>query len=259
MWRWLFAFVLLLSVNAQAARQSTAYEALQVVGGQFHRAALQRIISVSGVNGDPQPVEWTVLIADRRAPGGVRELRVAEGRIVSDRTPAGSVTGSAEGAIVRTSQLNLDSSGAFAVASYTADKSHTNFDRVAYTLRTNERGIPVWIVTLQDAAGSPLGTIHMSANRGNVTRVEGMYRGANIANVEQDPAGQGVTGEEEYYDAPDYGEEGVAEGEEEVDPEENAVKARLKRAFRKTKNDALRVFKKVRRPFDEFIDRRLKR
>lgn len=245
------------ATTAQAAQQVTAYEALRVVGQQYNRAALQRIISVSAIGGDPQPLEWTVQIADRRAPGGVRELRVADGRILSDRTPGGTM-GQPDAATIRTSQLNLDSSGAFAVASHTADRSHTNFDQVAYTLRTNPRGTPVWIVTLQDSAGAPLGTIHISAHRGNVTRVEGLYRGANMANVEQDPVPQGSTGEE-VYTAPDYGSEesgydpDVVQREEE--PGTHPLKSRFKRAFRQTKSDALGVFRKVRRPFDKFIRR----
>ncbi len=111
---------------------------------------------------------------------------MADGRIVSNRRRA-RWSGTTKGATIKTSQLNLDSSGAFTVASHTADQSHTNFDRVAYTLRTNERGTPVWIVTIQDETRRPLGTIHIAANRGNVTRVEGMYRGRNMDQVEQDP------------------------------------------------------------------------
>src|SRR5207302_2531957 len=94
--------------------------------------------------------------------------------------------GSSANAAFSATNLNLDSSGAFQIASHTADQSHVNFDRVTYTLRTNERGQPVWIITLQDQARRPLGSIQINANRGNVVRVEGMYHGANMAHVEED-------------------------------------------------------------------------
>ena len=259
MWR----FVIILSLFASTAwaqRQSTAYDALKVVGMQFNRAAVSRVISVTGVDGDPQPVTWNVLIADRNAPGGVRELQVANGRIVSNTTPTRNVVGTTEGATIATSKLNLDSSGAFTVANYTADKSHTNFDRVAYTLRNNDRGTPVWIVTLQDDARRPVGTIHISANRGNVTRVEGMYAGANMANVEQDRT-EPRRSQNEYADSGDAdannGEfvddtgaaEDVESGDEEVDDgNENPIK----RMFRRTRRDAERMFHRVRRSFDDF-------
>lgn len=253
--------LLFVASSTFAQDRGTAYEALRVVGTQFHRAALSRLISVTGVDGDPQPVRWDVLIADRGAPGGMRELVVADGRIVSNRTPNGTVAGSTKGATIKTSQLNLDSSGAFDVASYTADKSHQNFDLVSYALRTNDRGNPTWIVTIQTQARSPLGTIHINANKGNVTRVEGMYRGANMAHVEQDRVdrsaadrGDEYTGGDENTDvvAGDTGDEGIEEGE----GDENVVKAEIKRMFYQTKRGAQRIFGRARRNFDDFISRR---
>ncbi len=245
MWRLIFLLVLFAS-SAFAQERPTAYEALRVVGTQFNRAAIRRVLSVSGVDGDPQPAKWNVLIADRNAPSGVREFEVANGRIISNRTPAGGVTGTTKDATIETSKLNLDSSGAFTVASHTADQSHLNFNFVSYTLRTNEHGIPVWIVTLQDENRHSLGTIQIGANRGNVTRVEGMYHGANMAQVEGDqtvaPRG----------DNPD-----VSEPEEEGDDaDENVVKKEIKRMFRRTKRDAEAMFDRVQRSFDNFFYRR---
>src|SRR5712692_12116472 len=99
-----------------------------------------------------------------RARGGVREVEVRNGRIDSERTPVRSVVGSSEGATINTARLNLDSSGAYAVASHTADKSNTRFATVSYTLRTDERGDPTWIVTLHGQSGRPVGTIYIGAN-----------------------------------------------------------------------------------------------
>ena len=245
MWKIFFA-LFLASGMAFGAQQSTAYDALLVVGNQFSRAALQRIISVHGTEGDPQPTEWTVLVADRNLPSGVRELRVADGRIIANREGEMGA-GSGRSKTIRTAQLNLDSDGAFTVTNYTADKSHTNFNSVDYTLRLNDRGMPVWVVTILDHTRAPVGTIHISANRGNVTRVEGMYRGANMANVQQDPAGG-----EETIVSDSYEDDEVYQPEE----DENVVKVRIKQLFYRTKRDAQRLFLKARRPFDEFIARR---
>ncbi len=265
MGRLFFALCLFASTAFAQEKGGTAYEALRVVGSQFHRAALARIISVTGADGDPQPARWNVLIADRGAPGGVRELVVANGRIVSNRTPSGTVAASTKGATLKTSQLNLDSTGAFQVASYTADKSHQNFDFVTYALRTNERGNPTWIVTLQNQSRAPLGTIHINANKGNVTRVEGMYRGANMAHVEQDPADDRRSGriepgvpepDDQYTGDEESGD--IVDGDEvdESDGDENIVKAQIKRMFRQTKRGAQQIFERARRNFDDFISRR---
>ena len=68
-----------------AQEQATAYDALRVVGKQFGREAVNRVISVTGVNGDPQPETWKVLLEDRGSRGGVREVEVAGRHIVSER------------------------------------------------------------------------------------------------------------------------------------------------------------------------------
>lgn len=229
--------------------QPTAYEALRVVGTQFNRAAMRRIISVTGVDGAPQPEQWRVLIADQRAPGGVREFEIAGGRIVSERTPTRSVAGSTANATIDTAKLNLDSSGAFQVASHTADQSHLNFDFASYILRTNDRGLPMWVVTLQDQERRSLGTIYIGANKGNVTRVEGMYRGANMAQVEEDPAvTRGNANDDEALNDADDEDAGD-------DGDENVVKAEIKRMFRQTKRDAHRLFHRVQNSFDRFFNR----
>ena len=182
MWKSL-ALVLFAAASGPALAQenSTAYEAIRTVGAHFGRASVNHVISVTGVDGNPQPEKWKVLLEDRRARGGVREVEVAGGEIVSERTPVRSVVGSAEGSTIDTTRLNLDSNGAYTVASHTADKSNTRFARVSYTLRTDERGDPMWIVTLQDRSSRPVGTIYIGANRGNVARTEGMFAGATMA------------------------------------------------------------------------------
>src|SRR5690242_12540285 len=144
MWKMLAALVIC-AAPAVAQEQFTAYDALRVVGVHANREAVNHVISVTGAQGHPQPQTWRILLEDRNR-GGIREIQVRNGQVASDRPS--SVVGSAESATINTSKLNLDSSGAFAVASHTADKSATRFDSASYTLRTNERGEPTWIVTL---------------------------------------------------------------------------------------------------------------
>jgi hypothetical protein len=262
MWRPIFLVFLSTSV-ALAAQQSTAYDALRVVGTQLDRSLVSRVISVTGSDGDPQPVTWRVLVADRSSASGVREVEVANGRVVAQRPTAQTLTGSTAGATIKTSRLNLDSSGAFSVASYTADKSHANFAFASYNLRNNDRGEPVWIVTLQDENRRPIGTIHIGANRGNVTRVEGLYRGQNIEQAQQDaPANprrddrqvERVPSEDEEIagNDPDY-DRGASTDED--DGDENIVKRQLKQMFYRSKRDAQRMFGRVRRSFEDFFYR----
>lgn len=235
MWKSLLAS-LFLATAVLAQENPSAYEALRVVGTQLNRDMMSRVISVTGVGGDPQPRSWKVLVEDRSANGSVREIIVEDNRIASQRVPNRSVVGSSEGNTINTARLNLDSTGAYAVASHTAETSHVTFSLVSYTLRTDERGNPTWIVTLEDRSRKPLGTIHIKANDGRVSRVEGLYQGRNMEQVEDD---------REQVDNRDV--------DADEDADDNVVKKNIKRLFRKTKDDATRIFNKVRRSFADFI------
>ena len=229
MWR-SFAALLLLAAPVCAQENATAYEALRVVGAQFGRGALNHVVSIAGVKGDPQPEKWKIILedADGRA---VRELEIVDGKINSDERPDRSVAGSTEGATIQVSRLNLDSSGAFAVASHIADTSHTQFATADYTLRTDERGEPIWIVTLLNRSSHPVGTIYIGATHGIVKRTEGMFAGATMEDVENDH---------------DQGEEsGPFSG----------VKKRIKDTFHRTQEEARDMFDRVKHSFTDFINR----
>ena len=89
MWKSLVA-ALLFVTPALAQEQATAYEALRVVGTQFGRGALKHLVSITGVGGNPQPESWKITLEDSNAPGSVREIQVAGGRIDSERAPSRS-------------------------------------------------------------------------------------------------------------------------------------------------------------------------
>jgi hypothetical protein len=231
-----FLACILVASTAWAQESGTAYSALRVIGTQFNRDAVNHLISVTGTDGTPQPAKWKILLADKRARGGVREIEIANGRVVSERTPVRAIVGSTEGATIDTSHLNLDSSGAYSVASRTAEKSNTPFATATYTLRTDERGEPIWIVTLQNESRRPVGTIYIGANRGTVTRTEGMYNGA--------PMDQVVNADDADRDLPE---------ENNNRNDENIVKRNVKRWFRQIRDDAGQTFQSVRRSFADFI------
>jgi hypothetical protein len=229
MWRCLAA--LLVFVNpALAQEHATAYEALRVVARESGRNALHHIVSITGVEGSPQPKKWNIVLEKPDAREGLREVEIRDGRIASEGGPRGSVAGSTEGATIDPARLNLDSSGAYALASHTAETSHTKFATVDYTLRTDEHGEPLWIVTLVNKSSRPVGTIYIGATRGTVRRTEGMFAGATMEDVETE------------YDA----QEGrIVTG----------IEARIKRAFHRTQDEARGVFERVKHSFSDFINR----
>jgi len=223
--------LLLLATPVWAEENATAYEALRVVGSELGRDALHQIVSIRGTKGDPQPEKWKIVVRNPQAGGG-RELLVADGKIDSDDEANRDLAGSTEGAMIDASQLNLDSSGAYAVASHTAEASHTSFATVDYTLRTDDRGEPMWIVTLRSNSSRPVGTIYIGGTRGTVMRTEGMFAGATMEDVEGD-----------YDDQ--------AEGPGVI----RNAKRSIKHGFDRAQEEARGVFEKVKRSFSDFINR----
>src|ERR1044071_9731022 len=229
MWR-SFAALLLLTTPVCAQEKATAYEALRRVGTQFGRGALNHVVSITGVRGDPQPAKWKIILENPDGRG-VRELEVAEGKIDSGDGADWSTAGSAEGATLNVSRLNLDSSGAFAVASHIAETSHTQFATADYTLRTDERGEPIWIVTLLSRSSRPVGIIYIGAARGTVKRTEGMFAGATMEDVASDS---------------DRGD---------VSAVISNARRKIKDGFYRAQEQARGMFERVKRSFSDFINR----
>jgi hypothetical protein len=225
---------LLLSASAVFAQTNpTAYDALRVVGNQVNRDFVNRVVSVTGVDGNPQPSTWRILIDDPNARGGIREIEVTDGRISSNRVSSRNVAGTSQGATINPARLNLDSSGAYEVASRTADSSHVPFALVSYTLRTNERGDATWIVSLQNQNRRPVGTIYIGANKGTVTRTEGMFAGAPMDAVVEDRREGDVEDQEHSGD--------------------NPIMRSVRHMFYRARDQAQETFKRVRHNFADYI------
>ena len=225
---------LLLSASAVFAQTNpTAYDALRTVGNQVNRDFVNRVVSVAGVDGNPQPSTWRILIDDPNAHGGIREVEVTDGHITSNRVTSRNVAGTSQGATINPARLNLDSSGAYEVASRTADSSHVPFALVSYTLRTNERGDATWIVTLHNQNRRPVGTIYIGANKGTVTRTEGMFAGAPMDAVLEDRR-EGDVGDEEHSG-------------------DNRIMRSMRHMFYRAREQAQETFKRVRHNFADYI------
>ena len=241
MWKTL-GVLLLLAAPALGQERPTAYEALRTVGTQLNRDYVNHIISVAGTDGRSQPETWKVLIDDPKAGGGVREVEVSNGRIISERTPLRASVESSLGPTIDTSRLNLDSSGAYALAQQTANGSHVAFNSADYTLRADDHGNPIWKVTLVRQEGEIAGSIFIGANHGTVTRTEGLFAGGE----NEQPA---IDQESENPDR-----EPAEEGNEDDDSDEgNIVERRIKHTFYKVRDDVKGTFEKVRRSFIDFF------
>ena len=243
MWKSFLALFLCSAPVLAQEQQPTAYEAMRLVGQQ-NREYVNHILSVVGTNGNPQPASWKILIDDPQARGGVREFEVGEGRILSERTPLRSAVAGSLGQTIDTAKLNLDSSGAYTLAEQTAASSHIGFGTVDYLLRNDERGNPIWRISLVRQSGEPAGTIFIGANHGTVTRTEGMFAGGDEQLARSD---EGENPDREYP------QEESDQSDADNPDDENIVKRRIKQTFYHVRDDVKRTFYKVRRSFIDFF------
>lgn len=220
-------FLMVVTGQAQTTANITAYDALRSVGTQLGRDAVNRVISLSGTDGNPQPRTWRIFLAEG---SGVRQVTVTDGRVSTASAGAANPTKSAT---IDTTKLNLDSSGAYEVASKTADTSHIPFSLVSYTLRSDEHGNPTWVVNLQNANRRSLGTIFIGANKGTVSRTEGMFQGLPSDAVLQEKP----SGEIEYSSSGRLG----------------PIKDRARGLFGHARDQARETFKRVRHNFADYI------
>ncbi|HEX8295461.1 MAG TPA: hypothetical protein VF593_04125 [Chthoniobacteraceae bacterium] len=158
----LFGVMLVLQFAAQAA--DTAYSALRVYGKKYGEKALYRVVELRGRNGAPQPTVWRLIVDDPQARGGVREVEVQKGRIISERTPVGRDLGPT----MNFNQLNLDSDGVFTIVNQEAAKRRVPFDRADYTLRSGSNGsAPWWQIDLFEGSAR-VGSVRIAADTGEV-------------------------------------------------------------------------------------------
>lgn len=152
--------------SAVLAENEPAYKALRVYGKKFGEQTLNEVTEVRGRSGVPQPPVWKISGRDTKARGGVREVEIQGGRIISERSPSGR---DASLIPMNLNQLNLDSDGAFTVADKEMEKKRIPFDRIDYVLRTpSPRPAPVWFLDLHDGASGKVATMEIAADTGSV-------------------------------------------------------------------------------------------
>ncbi|MDP9291921.1 MAG: hypothetical protein M3O82_06120, partial [Verrucomicrobiota bacterium] len=188
--RILCSVVFLFVLQIVALGRESAYQALRTLGKERGQSLLNRVVEVTGLQGTSQPDVWKIVIDDPAARGGIRELEVSKGHVISERAP---VRGAARGAVMNFQKLNLDSEGAFTIANQEASRARVGFDTVDYVLRRDEQTqTPVWQILLKSGEGQSVGRIGIAADSGVVTRREGFGR-KSMASADIPP---------EHYDEP---------------------------------------------------------
>ncbi len=143
----------------------TAYAALRTVGKLNGKEVLNHVVEVRGTGGAPDPAAWHIILEDSTARGGIREMEIQHGKMVSERTPTARTLGAA----MNFNQLNLDTDGVFTIANDEAKKAGVLFDHVDYTLHSGGRsGAPVWRIDLFAAQHGRVASLDIAADTGAV-------------------------------------------------------------------------------------------
>lgn len=166
----IFGFLVLLmgSTLAFGSGAGSALHALQTVSSQEY-AQNARIVEIKGVRGEPMPMEWSVLLADPSARGGVREVVVSSGRILSERAPMHGFIEVANLPTIDMQRVSIDAGNVFQSVDSQATEGKVGFHWIDYTLRTDPLLMqPVWTVTVFDKLGSAIGQTKISADGGMI-------------------------------------------------------------------------------------------
>ncbi len=164
--------------TADPPTNPTAYAAIRAVQKSLGDKSLERVVSVTGREGVPQPYLWRVTLSE---PTGTREVDVAAGKIVAQRVATGKPA--PVGGALRAQELNLDSSGAFDAAEAQARKVRVRFDSLNYALQIGEGGKPSWSLELFNQDGNSIGKMRIAATDGTVAAIDGRLAVAAPASV----------------------------------------------------------------------------
>lgn len=146
----------------------SALHALQTVSAQEF-AQNAAIVEIKGVRGEPMPAEWTVLLADPSARGGVREVVVSSGRILSERAPMHGFTEVANLPPIDMQKVSIDAGNVFQNVNEQASAEKLGFHWIDYTLRNDPQSMqPVWTVRVYDKLGSEIGQSRITADSGAI-------------------------------------------------------------------------------------------
>jgi len=157
------------AASAVAGNAGSVIQALQTIADQPY-AQNASFVEVKGERGSPNPEEWTILLSDPTARGGVREVSVANGQITSERTPLRGFTDVANVPALSRSKVVADVGPVFQAVEQEAIAKKVGFDWIDYNLKSDTASdTPLWKVKLYDNMGSLVATATVSATNGLLT------------------------------------------------------------------------------------------
>lgn len=152
------------AVDSARAQGASAAVAVEIVRREKGAALLEQLVEMRAERGEPLPRSWKFLFNDPSARGGVREVVVQDGQILSERTPVRGFGGTGDLPTVPWRRVNLQTDQLFRVVNQAAVRQGIGFHWLDYTLRRDhDSGQAVWSVRLTDYLGIHVGDMKLGA------------------------------------------------------------------------------------------------
>jgi hypothetical protein len=166
------------SFNAlSAADPTTALGALELLP----KAQAKKLARIEAHEGTPTPERWHFLVYDKESETGLREFVVAGGEIVASRILSQFAESLTVNDVVGVDGLQFDSDRAAQLVQDYALANNVTPSSINYQLKKDGAdAAPVWRVTCLDEAGKELGSLLLSAGKGNVISHDG-FAGPTLA------------------------------------------------------------------------------
>jgi hypothetical protein len=181
-----------------AATAQTAQTAISVIEKEKGAAFVENLIEIKGARGEPQPPSWTFRFNEPAARGGLREIVVQGGQILSERTPVRGFGGTGDLPTLPVKLINLDTRAVFNLANQAAIRQGLGFHWLDYALRPDvQTSQPVWYLTFIDVFGARVGDMSVDAKSLRILQPLTLDPGATAGRENAShPSGAQHTGEE---------------------------------------------------------------
>ena len=167
------ALICFAGTAAFAAKDPVVNTAINAIR-QLPRGEYKRIVRIEARDGKPAPERWHIIVHDPKDENGVHEYVVAGGEVVASRSLSQFVESVKADDIVKESLIKIDSDKVGALATEFALANNLNIVTMNYSLvKDGADAAPLWSVACFDEGGKQLGTVVVSAGKGNVISHEG--------------------------------------------------------------------------------------
>jgi hypothetical protein len=165
-----FLSIAVISILLPAAYGESALDAIK----ELPKDQAARIARIEARDGTPTPDRWYILTQDPASDNGVHEFVVSNGEIVASRSISQFAESLKPDDILGSQPLKIDSDKAANLAHAYAEANGAVVTSMNFELKKDGPGAaPAWTVSCLDDKGAKVGSIVITAGKGNIVSHDG--------------------------------------------------------------------------------------